>query len=508
MSFVSWQYPFFLLAVVAVYWLLPRRARVFFLILASYVFYGIWDARFLTLLLTSTITDFFGANAIEGKRQTPWKVTLMSAVPLAWLIICAWTGKAQIPALAFAAALGFIILLKLAHSVFWFFHEQARRKAFVIFSIVTNLTILGFFKYFNFFADSTESLLASVGIQAGWVLPHILLPVGISFYTFMTLAYVIDVYRKQQKACEDFSTYAMYLSFFPQILAGPIGRASQLMPQWLERKVFSPVYLHDGARLILIGLFKKIFVADSCALLANACFDAQAPLGAAWSLLGMLAFTFQIYGDFSGYTDMARGSAKLFGIDLMINFRFPYLAKTPSEFWRRWHISLSSWFRDYVYIPLGGNRCSKNRMYFNLMATMVLAGLWHGAGNMFIVWGAYYGALLVIWRAFSIKENLFVTFILTMLGWAIFRSPGGHGLLQWAAGFFKASSELPWKGPAIWLAIHVVPLLLLQFLTRQKEDESELTHLIWPVRGVVYLLIFLLIVSTSAQDQEFIYFQF
>ncbi|MGB5219282.1 MAG: MBOAT family O-acyltransferase [Smithella sp.] len=501
---------------IVAYWLLPQRARVFLLILASYVFYGIWDARFLTLLLTSTIVDFLGAGAIEGKRQSSWQVARLSAIPLVWLIVCAWTGKTQIPSIAFTATLGFIILLNLAHSLFWLFQEETRRKAFVAFSIITNLTILGFFKYFNFFADSTRNFLENAGIQAGWVLPHIILPIGISFYTFQTLAYVIDVYRKQQKACEDFPTYAIYLSFFPQLLAGPIGRAPQLMSQWQEKKFFSPVYLHDGARLILIGLFKKIFVADSCALLANACFDAQAPLGAVWSLLGVLAFTFQIYGDFSGYTDMARGSAKLFGIDLMINFRFPYLAKTPAEFWRRWHISLSNWFRDYVYIPLGGNRCSENRMFFNLMVTMLLAGLWHGAGNMFIVWGAYYGILLILYRAFPVLDNLknngwgaiFVTFVLTMIGWAIFRSPDGHGLMQWAAGFLKTDSVLPWKGPAIWLAIHVVPLWLLQLLTRQKEDESELTHLAWPARGLIYLLIFLLVVSTSAQDQEFIYFQF
>lgn len=508
MSFISWQYPFFLLAVVAVYWLLSQRARVFWLIFASYVFYGAWDARFLALLLTSTITDFLGAQAIRGERSSPWRVTLMSGMPLAWLGICAANGKAQISLTAFFVAAGFIALIKIAHFAFWFLREEARRTAFVTFSICTNLTILGFFKYFNFFADSTKQLLGSLGIQAGWFLPHILLPVGISFYTFQTLAYIMDVYRGQQKACEDFPTYAMYISFFPQILAGPIGRAPQLMPQWEKKKKFSPTYLHDGARLFLIGLFKKIFVADSCALLANACFDAKEPLGAVWSLLGMVAFTFQIYGDFSGYTDMARGSAKLFGIDLMINFRFPYLAKTPSEFWHRWHISLSTWFRDYVYVPFGGNRCSKARMYFNLMVTMLLAGLWHGAGNMFILWGAYYGILLIVYRAFNVRGSIFVTFILTMIGWAIFRSADAHHFAQWITAFGKFSSEMPWQKPALWLAIHVVPLLLLQFLTRKKEDESELTHLAWPVRGMIYLLIFLLVISTSAQDQEFIYFQF
>ena len=515
-TFNSWQYPFFLLPVLMVYWLLPHRTRIFLLILASYVFYGIWDPRFPALLLVPTIVDFFGANAIDGRKMASWKMILSSALPLLWLVICAGTGLSQIPSGALIAASLFVLLLTIVHSLLWLLQEEIRRKAFVVFSIATNLTILGFFKYFNFFADSTKSLLTNMGFHAGWVLPHIILPVGISFYTFQTLAYVIDVYRRQQKACIDLPTYALYLSFFPQILAGPIGRAPQLMPQWQEQKIFSPVYLHDGARLILIGLFKKIFVADSCALLANACFDAKEPLGVAWSVVGALAFTFQIYGDFSGYTDMARGSAKLFGIDLMINFRFPYRAKTPAEFWRRWHISLSSWFRDYLYIPLGGNRLSQNRMFLNLMITMLLAGLWHGAGNMFIVWGAYYGLLLILFRSIPALKNLgkkgwlsiLVTFVLTIFGWAIFRSPDAHGLMQWAAGFLKISSELPWLGPALWLVIHVVPLGLLQYLTRKKEDESELTHLAWPVRGVVYLLIFLLTVSTSAQDQEFIYFQF
>ncbi len=453
---------------------------------------------------------------MEGEKKPLWQIVLISAIPLVWLLLCAWTGKVHISSLILTAASGLIILLILAHSFFWIFQEGTRRKAFVIFSVMTNLTILGFFKYFNFFADSAARLLENLGIHAGWVLPEIILPVGISFFTFQTLAYVVDVYRKQQSVCEDFPTYAIYLSFFPQILAGPIGRAPQLIPQWQERKSFSPVYLHDGARLFLIGLFKKIFVADSCALLANACFDTREPMGAAWSILGAIAFTFQIYGDFSGYTDMARGSAKLFGIDLMMNFRFPYLAKSPGEFWRRWHISLSSWFRDYVYIPLGGNRRSETRIYINLMITMLLAGLWHGAGNMFIVWGAYYGILLILYRAIPFLGNLkdkggiaiFVTFILTMFGWVIFRSSDGHDLLQWAVGFSKTSPSLPWEGPAIWLAIHVVPLWLLQFLTRKKEDESEFLHLAWPVRGLIYLLIFLLIVSTSVQDQEFIYFQF
>ncbi|HNY51552.1 MAG TPA: MBOAT family O-acyltransferase [Smithella sp.] len=505
-----------MLPVILAYWLLPHRGRICLLILASYFFYGSWDARFPALLLTSTIVDFLGAEAIDGKRRPLGQVMLMSTIPLVWLLFCAGTGRLQIPPHIFMAAAGLIILLTFAHAFFRFFQEETRRKAFLIFSIGVNLTILGFFKYFNFFADSTRYLLKNLGIQVGWVLPDILMPVGISFFTFQTLAYVIDVYRKQQKSCEDFPTYAAYLSFFPQILAGPIGRAPQLMPQWQAKKSFAPAYLHDGTRLILVGLFKKIFVADSCALVANACFDAPEPLGAAWSILGAIAFTFQIYGDFSGYTDMARGSAKLFGIDLMINFRFPYLAKTPAEFWRRWHISLSTWFRDYVYIPLGGNRCSEIRIYFNLMITMLLAGLWHGAGNMFIVWGAYYGLLLILYRAIPFLNNLqnkgnvavMVTFVLTMFGWVIFRSADGHNLLQWATGFLKTSPVMPWEGPAIWLAIHIAPLWLLQFLTRKKEDESELMHLAWPVRGLVYLVIFLLIVSTSVQDQEFIYFQF
>ncbi|MFZ5807125.1 MAG: MBOAT family O-acyltransferase [Verrucomicrobiota bacterium] len=465
MSFLAWQYPFFLGVAVLMYWLLTQRGRILWLLWASYAFYAFWDARFLLLLLTTTTVDFFVARAIETKSS---------------------------------------------------------KKLLVALSCVVNLTILGFFKYFNFFADSAERLLSTIGLQAHWTLPHIILPIGISFYTFQSLACVIDVYRGKQRACRDFFTYAVYLSFFPQLLAGPIGRAPQLMPQWEEKRSFQPLYLHEGLRWMLVGLFKKVFVADNCALLANFCFDSEKNLGAGWAVLGALAFTFQIYGDFSGYTDLARGSARLFGFELMQNFRFPYFSITPSDFWQRWHISLSSWFRDCLYISLGGNRQGKARTLLNLMVTMALAGLWHGAGGMFIFWGIYYGVLLVIYRitpslaalekeTLSRKKQFFASsamFALIVFGWVIFRCSSIHDFIHWMRAFGSVTSDAPLCGPAIWLAIHIVPLLLLQALTWKEREETSLEKIPWVARGILYLALVLLIVSSITQDQEFIYFQF
>ncbi|MFH1066591.1 MAG: MBOAT family O-acyltransferase [bacterium] len=522
MSFLSWQYPFFLLAAVLIYWRLPHRGRTFLLLAASYVFYGAWDARFLALILTTTVMDYFAALAIGGHRSAWWKVAAVAALPLAWLASCRLLGRVMPPA-AFGAAALFIPFLGISHALIQRRVGEAHRpKAFLLLSVGTNLVILGFFKYFNFFSDSAVTFLSALGLQPHEFTLRILLPIGISFYTFQSISYVADVYRGLRAPRRSFPTFAAYLAFFPQLLAGPIGRSPQLMPQWETPRAFSPATIHEGARLILVGLFKKIFVADNCALLANFCFLPGSKLNAAWSVLGVLAFAFQIYGDFSGYTDIARGSAKLFGFDLMVNFRFPYTALTPSDFWRRWHISLSSWFRDYVYIPLGGNRVGRGRLLFNLMATMLLAGLWHGAGWMYVLWGAYLGALLIVYRLIPPLAALdkatswwkrcvaaWAMFFFTLIGWAIFRAPDAQGLVAWANGFTHwTMGDVDWVKPALWLALHVAPLLLLQALTWKQQDESDLTRFPWAVRGVIYFALLLLVVSSSSQDQEFLYFQF
>jgi D-alanyl-lipoteichoic acid acyltransferase DltB (MBOAT superfamily) len=272
-----------------------------------------------------------------------------------------------------------------------------------------------------------------------------------------------------------------------------------------------------------VGFFKKVFVADNCALLANYVFNPSASLNAAWALIGCLAFAFQIYGDFSGYTDIARGSAKLLGVNLVQNFHFPYLARNPSDFWSRWHISLSTWFRDYVYIPLGGNRGSHGQTVRNLMAAMLLAGLWHGASWVFVIWGAYHGVLLILYRygplqwlqrkqydpGWHSRLALPVMFSFTLIGWAIFRSPTLDHFWAWLTALGNwGPAALPWLTSWWWLAIHVTPLILLQILTANFADETKFMRLPWMARGIIYSILILLIVSSTASDREFIYFQF
>ena len=311
------------------------------LLIASYVFYGFWDWRFLALLFVSTVVDYNLALLIE-KSESP-----------------------------------------------------GERKALLAASICVNLGILGFFKYFGFFAESFASLLNSFGFQSSTPFFNIVLPVGISFYTFQTMSYTIDVYRRKLPATRNFFDFALFVSFFPQLVAGPIERATKLLPQVLQPRKFSQSNFVEGFYLIILGLFKKVVIADNMAPIVNYIFSRDvSTLSGAEVLVGVYAFAFQIYGDFAGYTDIARGVAKWLGFDLMLNFRMPYFATSPSDFWQRWHISLSSWLRDYLYIPLGGNRQGTLLTYRNLMLTMVLGGLWHGAAWTFVAWGFFHGLIL------------------------------------------------------------------------------------------------------------------
>ena len=433
-------------------------------------------------------------------------------------------------------AIALPVLFTGLYALLWRLPEGRQRRAFLLLSLGSNLVVLGFFKYFNFFADSLVHALDAIGWKTGWTLPHILLPVGISFYTFQAMSYTIDVYRGQTKSVADFPLFAAFLSFFPQLVAGPIERTHQMMPQFEKPREWDPAAFQRGGRLLLFGLFKKVFVGDNCALLANYAFAADTPLNGPWALLGVLAFAVQIYGDFSGYTDIARGSAQLLGFRLNHNFRLPYFAQGPSDFWRRWHITLSAWFRDYVYIPLGGNRSGTFATLRNLGLTMVLAGLWHGANWTFILWGAYHGALLIIYRLVPPLHALesaksrprvllgtIVMFALTLVGWAIFRCGSLAQLGDWFAAFgrWQASSGIGWSKPAIGevLAVPVanvtvdwlkpaLPLALLQFAARRSGDESDNSEWPWPARGIVYVLMFLAVASSTVGEVEFIYFQF
>ena len=525
MSFISWQYLLFLPLIFILYWTLSGRKRLFLLLAASYIFYGCWDVRFLALVLATTVIDFLCGLSVDGHRTAPLKALLLALAPAAWTGFCfLFLPSSGISLVVMGLATGLGLLFFGAHEALWAWGGAVRRRYFVILSVAFCLTILGFFKYFGFFAESARTLLTAAGLQTGPVLLKIILPVGISFYTFQSLGYVFDIYRGVAPACRSLITFATFDAFFPQMVSGPIERGHQLIPQLEADRPFQPAYLQDGLSLMLVGFFKKVFVADNCAVLANYAFAPASHLNGYWAVLGVVAFAFQIYGDFSGYTDIARGSARLLGIDLVENFRFPYLAQSPSDFWSRWHISLSSWFRDYLYIPLGGNRGTGWQTLRNLGVTMLLAGLWHGASWIFVLWGAYHGALLIAYRfpplsrlagkndRFSWRSLLALPlmWLFILAGWAIFRSADLNQLWTWGAalGHWQSSLALPWGSSLGWLLLHIGPLILLQLLTLKHRHETGLRHLPWPVKGLVYLVLLLLVVSSSEQDREFIYFQF
>jgi len=508
--------------VAGLYWQLGQRGRTWLLLAASYVFYGTWDWRFLSLVAASTLVDYFCTNAMEGRRVPGRFVALGSLVPASWLGILGLSGVARldplIPQAALAAGLAFFVL----YEALWRLGEDRRRKAFLLLSLCTNLITLGFFKYFGFFVDTAQNLLAMAGFGGGSLVVEILLPVGISFYTFQSIAFAVDVYYRRIHACADLSTFAAFIAFFPQLMAGPIERGRQLLTQLEQRHVFDVTQMHDGLRLILVGYFKKVFVANNCAIIANYVFTNPGAMDVYWMTLGVLAFAFQIYGDFSGYTDIARGSALLLGIRLERNFAFPYLARSPSDFWARWHITLSTWIRDYLYIPLGGNRHGTLMTVRNLYIAMLLAGLWHGATWMFVLWGFYHASLLALYRVVPMLHRLehahghgvwssrVLMFLFTLAGWLIFRSA------DWAHFIGTLHAFTVWPGTVSqevrnalgWVAFHILPLLVLQFVTRRTQGESDLDHRPWALRGLDYAVMFLLVASSAVINVEFIYFQF
>jgi D-alanyl-lipoteichoic acid acyltransferase DltB (MBOAT superfamily) len=346
MVFNSVIFIVFLTIVLLLYYRLGLKGQNWMLLLASYVFYGWWDYRFLGLLLFTTFFDYGCALLIQGQS------------------------------------------------------DPVRRRLLLAASMIVNLGVLCIFKYFNFFAASLQEALGVFGISLSFPMLHVVLPVGISFYTFLSMSYTIDVYRRELEASRDPIAFMLYVAYFPHLVAGPIVRASFLLPQCQKPRTIVAEEVANGIWLILMGYVKKVVIADRLAQVVNWGFSQGVPpLSDANSWLIIYAFAFQIYGDFSGYSDIARGLAKLMGFELVVNFRAPYLVTNAAAFWRHWHISLSTWLRDYLYIPLGGNRHGKVNTYRNLMTTMFLGGLWHGAGAAYILWGLYHGALLAIQRA-------------------------------------------------------------------------------------------------------------
>lgn len=477
MLFNSLVFIGFFLVVYALYLLLRNRhvAQNRLLLVASYVFYGWWDWRFLGLLGLSTAVDFFVAKGIDSSNV------------------------------------------------------ERRRKQLLVLSIVTNLAILGAFKYFNFFGDSFTSLVNAIGFEPDFVTLKIILPVGISFYTFQSLGYTIDVFRKRVPASRNLPDYALYVSFFPQLVAGPIERAANLLPQITHRRHISPSQLKAGLFLILWGFYKKVVIADQMGRIADEVFANHAQLQGIEALLGVLAFTVQIYADFSGYSDIARGLSKLMGFELMVNFKLPYLARNPAEFWSRWHISLSSWIRDYLYVPLGGNRKGKLLTYRNLMISMVLAGLWHGAALNFIIWGLFHGIILSVHRFWSdlhptsIENSsnegsllrrvvelgqIALMFLLTIIGWLIFRS---ESMTQAMNMLTSISPDLSRNAlsMAYNLMFFTAPLVMVELVQHWKGDLLVLTRLRPQLQVLTYSFILVwILVFAVREPTQFIYFQF
>ncbi|WP_308910197.1 MBOAT family O-acyltransferase [Pseudokordiimonas caeni] len=501
------------------------RLQNILILIGSYIFYGAWDERFLVLIIASTATDYLAGLGAAGNRITNRQVgTALGYLFVGSLVALAaqWETSGQY----FWAVLGLGGILVGIEMLSRRMSDAARRKFYVTSSVVINLSILGVFKYLNFFAESLVALGDTFGIGFNYVTLEIVLPVGISFYTFQTLSYTIDAYRGNLKPTDRFIELAAFVAFFPQLVAGPVERAAHLLPQFDRLRHLNWENIQTGLALFAWGMFKKVVIADNIAPIADQAFTDPSLMTAGQLFAGLLAFTFQIYCDFSGYSDMARGSARMLGFDLMLNFNLPYVSRTPSEFWRRWHISLSSWLRDYLYISLGGNRGGAVSTYRNLSLTMILGGLWHGASWTFVLWGTYHGLLLVIYRIFNIDDWLegfknrammsrvaingllmAIMFGFTLIGWLIFRANDMASLGTYFVGLFGAEG---WTDPSIVRVLsYIAPLVLVQIIQFRMRDLEFFWRMPKFIRlnlalAVLYGLLFL----PALQTQAFIYFDF
>lgn len=465
----------FLPLVLGIYYVLPHRAQNAFLVVASCAFYASWDWRFLAPLLFTSSLDFWISKRLETAKERGW--------------------------------------------------TAQRRKRYVVISVIANLSLLGFFKYFNFFAQSLVELLALLGIQTDIHTLNIVLPVAISFYTFQALSYTIDVYRGDLHATKSFWDFFLAVLYFPHLIAGPIQRASLLLPQVTSPRKINAPQVVEGLHLMAWGFFKKVFIADNLAPIVDAAFATSSPTGGE-VVLGVFAFAFQIYCDFSGYTDIARGLAKIMGFEFSLNFNLPYFACNPPDFWRRWHISLSSWLRDYLYKPLGGNRDGIWMTHRNLMLTMLLGGLWHGAAWNYVLWGLYHGTILILHRMISpllsradksLKAlpglwTLFtwgMMFLVTCYGWLLFRASSPEQITQMTLALTQPL--IGWNGAEMKRVTWIIsPLILVQIVQWKSGDLYFLNPKRVPtsVRTIAYAAMAYIILFLGGQAQSFIYFQF
>ncbi|MDT0557352.1 MBOAT family O-acyltransferase [Ichthyenterobacterium sp. W332] len=478
MIFNSLDFALFLPIVFTLYWLIQNynlKLQNLLIVVASYIFYGWWDWRFLSLILFSTLVDY---------------------------------------------SIG-IYLNKTS--------DKTKRKMMLYTSVLVNIGLLGFFKYYNFFVSNFVDSFAFFGAKIKPNTLNIILPVGISFYTFQTLSYTIDIYKNKLAPTKDFISFAAFVSFFPQLVAGPIERATNLLPQFYTKRNFDAKKSMDGFRQILWGLFKKVVIADNCARYVNLIFDNYEAYSGSTLFLGAMLFAFQIYGDFSGYSDIAIGVSRLFGFNLKQNFAFPYFSRDIAEFWRRWHISLSTWFRDYVYIPLGGSRGSRCNKIRNVFIIFIVSGFWHGANWTFIVWGAlnalYFLPLLLLNRnrvntnvvaehsilpSFTESFKMLITFLLTTLTWVFFRSDSVASAIDYLSNICNASIFSKPLALESYLYIFILLFILIEWRGRREQYGIEKLWLNkpWPLQWAFYYMLAMLIFLYGGEAQEFIYFQF
>lgn len=482
MLFNSIEFFIFLPIVFILYWFVFNKhlkIQNILLLLASYVFYGWWDVRFLILILLSTVLDYYVGIKISKTEDSK-------------------------------------------HSKHWLW-----------LSMGFNLGILGFFKYFNFFIDSWINAFNSIGIEMDHFSLNIILPVGISFYTFQTMSYSLDIHKRRLKPTTNFVAFATFVSFFPQLVAGPIERASNLLPQFLKKRKFDFILAADGLRQILWGLFKKVVIADNCAPFVNEIFGNYSDQTSGTLVLGVIIFAFQIYADFSGYTDIAIGVARLFGFDFKRNFNFPYFSKNISEFWKRWHISLSSWLNDYLFTPLAieFRNYKKSGIFAALFITFLLSGLWHGAGWNYVVWGGLHGLyyIPVIFskkRFTSISTNktsnkkqdynwsdlpkIILTFLMVCLTYIFFRSISVNDAFNYIKIIFTEVPSMPKVIPYKSI-LFITILMVTEWFQRAKQHGlqfNEDTKIPTVVRWFIYIVLILVLIIFSGEQQEFIYFQF
>ena len=470
MLFNSYAFLLFLPVVFTIYWLTGRKTgwQNFFVVLSSYFFYACWDWRFLSLIFLTTISSY-AAGRLMGRAGM----------------------------------------------------KPCVRKTVNVLNIVLNVGILCVFKYLGFFAESFGRLLALFGLQADVPTLHIILPVGISFYTFQAIGYTIDVCRRQVAPTHDVVAFAAYISFFPQLVAGPIERAGHLLPQFMQPRRFSQAQAVDGCRQMLWGFFKKMVVADNCAVTVNMVWDSYNTCSAPMLIVAAVLFSIQIYGDFSGYSDIAIGTAKFFGIRLCDNFRTPYFSHSIPDFWRRWHMSLLTWFRDYIYFPLGGSRLGTAKTLRNTFTVFLISGLWHGANFTFIVWGLYHALLFVPsvlmkrigkTRLSNGRLSVIATFILVTVGWVFFRAPSITDAVSYLTHLVTAPWTLAGLSGYKPLTIAAV-CMAVEYLQRSRphaldfsNSHGMMRHT--ALRWLVYYAVLVSLNALSAQQESFIYFQF